>query len=131
VGILNKIDSFVEFRQVEPSIELVKSFISQYAPLTTKHISAKQIIDKVAEACELKPAEITGLCRQKNINEARQIVMFLIRQELKWSYPAIKTAVGRKDHTTVMNGIDSLNKKMTANPILKEKIKNIKENLYA
>lgn len=64
---------------------------------------ATEIADAVAEHYTITTAQITGPSRKGKVARARQVAMFLIREKLKWSYPAIGLFFQR-DHTTIMHG---------------------------
>ena len=47
--------------------------------------------------------DILGKSREKRVSFPRQIVMHIMREELKMSYPAIGGELGGRDHTTAMH----------------------------
>jgi chromosomal replication initiation ATPase DnaA len=51
--------------------------------------------------------EITQRSRRKTVSEARCAVYWLARKLTRLSYPEIAHELGR-DHTTVMNGVESI-----------------------
>ena len=57
--------------------------------------------------------DIIGPCRKKNLTEPRQIIMFLMRDELKLSYPVIGQELGGRDHTTVIHACDKIIRLLT------------------
>ena len=62
--------------------------------------------------------------------EPRQIVMYLLRDILKLSYPHIGEKIGKRDHTTVIHACEKVSREMTQDPQLNQKILLIKERLY-
>ena len=99
---------------------------------TTKHhaVSSKQVVDKVAKYFNLTTKEMCGKSRVSNIKTARQIAMYLLSKELSMSTTKIATEVGVKDHTTVMHGIGKIEKDLKLNFLLRDQIKEIKEQIY-
>ncbi|MBI4385302.1 hypothetical protein HY573_00545 [Candidatus Parcubacteria bacterium] len=65
--------------------------------------SGSGILGVTAAVFELQPEELTGKSRMRHAVLARQVAMYLIRTELKWSYSAIGTMFGNRDHTTVLH----------------------------
>lgn len=61
-------------------------------------------LEAVARAFGLKTAELLSPCRKAELAQARFAAM-LIYRERGLSLPAIADATGRKDHSTVMHGI--------------------------
>jgi chromosomal replication initiator protein len=58
------------------------------------------------------------------------VAMFLIREELKSSYPFIGEKLGGRDHTTVMYACEKLTKELENNESLQQEINLIKEHFY-
>ena len=61
----------------------------------------------------------------------RQIMMYLLRHEMNLSYPIIGRELGKKDHTTVMHGVQKIEKEIGINDDLKKELTMIKEKLYS
>ena len=68
--------------------------------------------------------------RDKFIATPRQIAMFLLRSELKMSFPKIAQELGRKDHTTAMHSIEKITKESLTNVSIREQINDIKDKIY-
>ena len=64
-------------------------------------IPAVQLL--VAEHFHLSQAQLLGRARTKEVVLARQIAMYLCRELLSASFPAIARAFGGKDHSTVIH----------------------------
>ncbi len=92
--------------------------------------SPKQIVDKVAKYYNLTTAELKSKSRVSNIMTARQVAMFILSKELSLSTTKIATEVGVKDHTTVMHGVDKINKSLKLDFALRDQIEEIKEKIY-
>jgi len=56
--------------------------------------------------------------------------MYLLREELKISYPSIGAKLGGRDHTTVMYGCEKIEKELENNTSLEEEINLIRQRLY-
>ena len=61
-------------------------------------IKVHDIARAVARATGLTLDDLKGRSREKPINDARQLVMWLARQITTASYPAIGRALGGRDH---------------------------------
>ena len=68
-----------------------------------KNIAIKDVVKIVSEHYKLEEASIYEKTRKKEIVKARQIVMYLLREDFNVSYPLIGQKLGGKDHTTVMH----------------------------
>ena len=83
----------------------------------------------MAEFYDLKERELLSSSRKKEIVKPRQIAMFLLREDLKNSYPTIGRKLGGKDHTTVIYGCDKVTKGIEKDESLAEEIKLIRQRV--
>jgi len=74
--------------------------------------------------------DLIGGCRKKDLAEPRQIVMYLMREELKNSYPTIGQEIGNRDHTTAMHAYTKISNIINQDEKINQDIKLIKEKLY-
>ncbi len=103
-GGLNKIIAFHQFKNIKPTAETIKPILSSFVPSNTKKtISIKHLIQTVAAYYDVNHLDLVGKSREKRYAFTRQVIMFLMREELKASYPTIGTELGGRDHTTVLH----------------------------
>lgn len=86
-----------------------------------KRVGIDDIQKYVADKYGVKLSELKGKSRKKEIVNPRQIAMFLAREILEDSLVTISNAFDR-DHTTVMHGIDKIQKQMDEDDSFKEEI---------
>lgn len=87
-----------------------------------KRNDPEEIIKVVASYYNLKPSQIKSNQRSSTIAQTRQILMFLFRQKLNLTLEKIASLLKRKDHTTVIHGINKILHLTTTNPSFKEEI---------
>jgi chromosomal replication initiator protein len=75
-------------------------------------LSIGRIQQIVADHFNLSVPELTARTRRREIVHARQIAMYLSRDLLSSSYPAIARAFGGKDHTTVIHACTKIKRQM-------------------
>ncbi|HTE49164.1 MAG TPA: chromosomal replication initiator protein DnaA [Candidatus Paceibacterota bacterium] len=68
-----------------------------------KNMAIKDVVKIVSEHYKLEEASIYEKTRKKEIVKARQVVMYLLREDFNVSYPLIGQKLGGKDHTTVIH----------------------------
>ena len=130
-GALNKIIAIHQFKQMVPTLETVKPALASFQPnKTRKNITAKQLIHSVAQYFDLPVEDLLGKSRQKRLAFPRQIVMFLMREEMKASYPAIGAELGGRDHTTAMHAYDKIQDCLLEDERLQNDLELIKQQLY-
>jgi chromosomal replication initiator protein len=129
-GALNQLLAWCEMRGLEPSIGIASSLLGS-AQARPKHISAKQIIERVARHYQVPMEDIMGPKRDKDIVVPRQIAMYMLRSELHLSFPKIARELGRKDHTTAIHSIEKIEKEALQDADIRSAISSIKGKLYA
>jgi chromosomal replication initiator protein len=85
----------------------------------------------VADFYDVGVDDIVGKSREKRLANPRQIIMYLLREELKMSYPAIGSELGGRDHTTAMHAHTKIQTDIENDLKLKQEIEGIKQRLYA
>lgn len=129
-GALNKIIAFHQFRSIEPTLNSVKETLSDYiSNIQSKSLTPKEIIDTTAKFYNLTYKDLIGKSRKKEYVLPRQISIYLIREELSTSYPAIGEELGGRDHTTAMHSYNKIVKELKINEKIKQEINSIKQSL--
>lgn len=129
-GAFNKIIAFSKLNKVNPSLALAEEALKDIiSPDKPKEITATLIINVVSEHFGIKPEDIVSKKRNEEFALPRQIVMYLCRQLTDLSLDNIGKFLGKKDHTTVMHGVDKIADKLKTDEELKNKVDIIKKKL--
>jgi chromosomal replication initiator protein len=129
-GALNQLLAYCEMRGLEPTLAIASSLLS-VSKTRPKHLSAKQIIERTARHFQIPVEDIIGPKRDKDIVVPRQIAMYILRNELKLSFPKIARELGRKDHTTAIHSVDKIDRESRSDATMRLAISDIREHLYA
>lgn len=78
-------------------------------------LTSAQIINVVANRCGFSSKDLLGRKRDSKLVQARQIAMYLCRELLGESYPALGKAFGGKDHSTVIHDVKKIEKNLDTN----------------
>ena len=97
---------------MEEAVNILKDFIS---PFQNKNVTPEDIMIIVADYYHVSVSDLTGSKRNYSIMEPRQVCMYLIREILSLPYKSIGLLLGKRDHTTVMNGINKINNEIEIN----------------
>jgi chromosomal replication initiator protein len=76
--------------------------------------TAYQVVVIVADLFGMNPMQLVSSDRHKTVALARQLAMFIVRQELKHSYPEIGRCFGGRDHTTAMSAVRKIGQLVNA-----------------
>ena len=127
---MNKIIARVQLLNIEITPDLVDKLIEGARVHTQRSISEQSIIDTVCEHFGIKKEDIMSKNRKKAISYARQIIMFLLREELKLSFPNIGQSLGGRDHSTVMHAYNKVSKDFKKDSPTQQDVNLIKNKLY-
>ena len=87
--------------------------------------SADTVIQEVARFYELDSAAIRGQGQNKEIANARNVAMYIIREMTQLSLAEIGQKFSGRHHSTVLNSINRVEKQMRDQPELSEIIRDI------
>ena len=98
---------------------------------TTQPVSVvrEKILEQVALTMGVSVNNITSDKRDKNIKDARQIAMYIIREMTGMSLEEIGKVFNGKTHSTVKHSIDSVADKMDKDKEFKALVENIIKNV--
>jgi len=91
-----------------------------------KNIAIKDVVKIVSEYFKLEEASVYEKTRKKEIVKARQVVMYLLREDFNVSYPLIGQKLGGKDHTTVIHSCLKIKNDLKNDPQLLQELEQIR-----
>lgn len=106
-GLLNIIFCQAQLKQNELSLTEVKALIKD-TEKPRKAVSVKDVIRTVAMFYNLDEEIIYEKTRRKEVVKPRQLIMYLLREDLHVSYPTIGAKLGGRDHTTVIHSCEKV-----------------------
>jgi len=128
-GALNRLAAYQKLNNQSPDIEIAKTLLRNVIFSPKKVTSPEKIIKVVSAFYDLKEKDILNNSRKKEIVKPRQVAMYLLREELKSSFPFIGRKFGGKDHTTAIHAYNKITKEIEINENLAEEINLIKEQI--
>lgn len=122
-GAFNKVIAYSKLNKVEINLSSVQEALKDIiSPNEKKQITSGLIVEVVAEHFGITPEDIMSKRRNTEYVLPRQICMYLCRKYTDDSLQSIGKAVGKKDHTTVIHGIEKITEDIEKNDELKGKI---------
>ncbi len=128
-GALNRLIMQARLANTSLSVGLAASILSNLAPQRTP-CTPVTVIRVVAEHFRLQADDLTGRKRTKAIAVARQIAMYLLREENGLSLPAIGEQLGGRDHSTVRYGVEQINIELERDEALRREIVTLRDKIY-
>jgi len=130
-GALNRMVVYQKINNQQPDVATAKNLLKNLLSAPHKIVTPKKIIQSVAEFFDLKEKDLLMPTRKKEIVYPRQVAMYLLREELKSSFPFIGRKFSGKDHTTAIHSYQKIAREVAQNKKLEEEIQLIKERILS
>jgi len=104
------------FNQMKPggdlSLEEVAHMLGKDSKSKREAVKLPKVLKEVAKSFTITVKEMKGPRRTKDLALARQVAMYILRDEFNYKLEQIAMFLNRKDHTTVIHAIDKVKSKM-------------------
>lgn len=127
-GILNIIAIRTSTRGVPVTILDLKEIIKDHAK-PQKNMSAKDVVRVVSGFYNIEERAIYEKTRKKEVVKPRQVIMYLLREDMGVSYPSIGEKLGGRDHTTVIHSCEKIKNDIKLNQNLLQEINQLRSLL--
>ena len=127
-GSLNKVLALSELTGKELDIELVEELLGNVGT-NSYFVDPEQIILKVAKYFQIEIADLKGKSREQSLVIARQIAMFILREDSQMNLTTIGLLFGGRDHTTVLHGIRKIQTDAATNQNLRRDLLAIRSSV--
>ncbi len=124
-GMVNSIICHAQVKGFAPDIAEVRQSLRSFTR-PQKNISVKNVVDKVAEFYGIDEESIYEKTRRREVVRPRQIIMYILREDFRISYPTIGTKLGGRDHTTVIHSCEKIKREIVVDSELAQEIQNIR-----
>jgi chromosomal replication initiator protein len=128
-GALNNLCMQAQMLDMPLTVSLAGTILNNLAPRRTP-CSPPRVIHLVAQHYGLTVADLTGRSRTAPIAHARQVTMYLLREESALSLPAIGDHLGGRDHTTVRHGVEKIHTDLERDELLRKEVTLLREKMY-
>lgn len=122
-GALTRVATIASFSQHSPTVAEARA---QLRDMLTRKTNAKITIPDiqrmVAEAFDVRIADLNGRRRTAQVAQPRQIAMFLARKHTQCSLQDIGAAFGGRDHGTVIHATKTVEQKIKKDATLRQKV---------
>ena len=102
-GSLTRVNAMAQLSGQTLTIDVAREALEKILPTQEKKaLTPEAMIKKVAEYYQVTEADIVSQRRNREVAKARQVAMFLIREQTQLSTTRIGELFGGRDHSTVM-----------------------------
>lgn len=129
-GALTKIVALSRLKKQEVNVTLAEEALKDLiSPDNKKQITPALIVDVISEHFNLTSSELYSVNKSRNIAFPRQIAMYLCRKLTDFSLSDIGKVMGNRDHTTILHGIDKIEKSIKKDPSMQNTIDVLKKKI--
>lgn len=112
-GALHKVSLFNRMKPAgDLTLEEVAHTLGKDAKTRREQVKVPTVLRIVSKEFGVKVKDIKGPRRLKDVALARQICMYILREEFNYKLEQIARFLNKKDHTTIIHGIDKIKNKM-------------------
>lgn len=127
-GALVRTVAYISISGLQMTVENVAPVLNP--PKEPVEVSAEMVLSVVTEMLNIDLADLLGNSRRREISQARQYVMYLMRQHTNLSLPKIGEAVGGKDHTTVMYSCEKVAQLQSTDGDIAQLLRQLSDRIY-
>ena len=130
-GGLNRVIAYARLLRAKVTAELAAKALRDIASkvLSGTNITPPLLIDVVASSFCLTTEDLIGRQRDKEVAQARQVAMYLLKQQNNCSLAEIGAVLGGRNPSTVSHACEKIALDIQASPLLRRKIENIKKKI--
>ena len=129
-GALNRIIAFGQIYNKIPTLKEIKQLLGAYVNGPYRKPTSQLVIKSVADFYRIPTTDLVKRSRRKEVVHPRQIAMFLLREEVRYSFPEIGAKLGGRDHSTVIHACTKIKDEELSNDITRQELNLIKERIY-
>lgn len=124
-GAFKQVIGYCQIKKVPLTLENARDALADIIKVDLySHLSAETIIDTVCKYYNVKKEQVLGKSRPKNVVIPRQMAMYIAREELNDSFPAL-VKYFNKDHSTIVHAYERVQKALKNNDKTRKELKDI------
>jgi chromosomal replication initiator protein len=125
-GALNTLMIQFEMRGEPLTINDVKTLLRGSGAAAKKAISVQEVVKTIANFYGVEEGSIYEKTRRKEVVRPRQVIMFLLREDFRISFPTIGDKLGGRDHTTVIHSCEKIKNDLRSDSVLSNELHQIR-----
>lgn len=124
-GAFKQVVGYCQIKKVPLTLENARDALADIIKVDLySHLSAETIINTVCKYYNVKKEQVLGKSRPKNVVIPRQMAMYIAREELNDSFPAL-VKYFNKDHSTIVHAYERVQKALKNNDRTRKELKDI------
>lgn len=128
-GILTSVLAHIRMAGSSVNTDEVLGSVFKNKKAVRADLNPKDVINAVAKHFKVSVEDLKGSSRKSRLVFARQIAMYLLRQNLELSLDEVGRSLGDRDHSTVIYGVSKVDKVISSNISVKDEVQRVKSLL--
>ena len=124
-GALNTLMCQFEMRG-EPITIAETKMLLRGAGAAKKSVSVQEVVKTIAGFYGVEEGSIYEKTRRKEVVRPRQLIMYILREDFRISFPTIGEKLGGRDHTTVIHSCDKIKNDIRVDSVLNNELNQIR-----
>lgn len=125
-GALNLLLIQLEMRSEPLSINDAKVLLRSASTMTKKSVSVQDVVKTIAHFYNVDESSIYEKTRRKEVVRPRQMIMYILREDFKISFPTIGDKLGGRDHTTVIHSCEKIKNDLKNDSVLNQELHQVR-----
>jgi chromosomal replication initiator protein len=121
-GALQKISLYNSMKDEELSLEEIARILGKDAKAKREKIKIPFVLKKISLEFGVSLKDLKGPRRTSELAFARQVAMYILREEFNYRLEKVAELLNRKDHTTVIHAVDKIKSKIMIDDGFKSQI---------
>ena len=103
-----------------------KTLLRGASSTSKKAVSIPEVVRTIASFYGVDESSIYEKTRRKEVVRPRQLIMFVLREDFKISFPTIGDKLGGRDHTTVIHSCEKIKHDLPGDSVLSQELHQIR-----
>ncbi len=128
-GSFNRLVAYAQLMGEPITLELCQAALSDILKEHAQRhvVNVEAVIKTVSGYFNLKPTDITGSARRRDIMVPRQIAIYLTRELTQMSLPQIGVAFGNRDHSTILHSINQITRSIVESSEVSNQVNDLRQ----
>lgn len=130
-GFLTRLTTEAQLKKQVINPEFANALLGRVSePQEKRIVRPKEVLEMVADYFQIKSSQIKAERRLKKLVLPRQILMYLLRYDLRLNLMEIGEFLNGRDHTTIMYGVEKITNLLAESEDLRLSLSAIRKKLY-
>ncbi|PSO43988.1 MAG: chromosomal replication initiator protein DnaA [Parcubacteria group bacterium SW_4_49_11] len=129
-GALNQVIAQAQLLGNSVTEDMIKRIVAGSTTEKTRSLDGNTLIEVIVDHFRINKDDLFSKTRRQEIAYPRQLTMYLLREELEYTYPGIGKSLGGRDHTTVMHAHQKIKERLSKDYALEQDVTILRNKLY-